>query len=85
MKNSAGVWAELRVHHCETVVGDVHIVLVLHNMKVGWFDIGSEGGSVPICPISHVCTLNLKERVTLRTSKRMMVRDFKEDILVRVG
>ena len=51
MKNSAGVWAELRVHHCETVVGDVHIVLVLHNMKVGWFDIGSEGGSVPTCPM----------------------------------
>ena len=34
MKNSAGVWAELRVHHCETVVGDVHIVLVLHTRPV---------------------------------------------------
>ena len=31
MKDCARVWAELRVHYCEVVVGEVHIFLALHH------------------------------------------------------
>ena len=60
MEHGAVVWAELRVHHCELVVGETHVVLALHR-KVGQFNKGSKD------VLPSVLRANLYLRETLPT------------------